>query len=58
MKHKWKPETDYPANWPGRQRCTVCDDSFCAPYDYLDAERIVKFVVKQKARNDCPGKKT
>ena len=58
MKHKWKPIYDYPAYWPGYQRCIVCETTFQAPYDYLDSEKTAKFVTKQKARNDCSGKKT
>lgn len=70
MKHKWKlltpnsgplvATTDTRA--PSRYRidwrlfCTECKKCLDVPYDVLDSEKIVNFVVKQKKRNDCPRK--
>lgn len=71
MKHKWKLLTPgsgplvattnlrapsrYTVDW--RLLCTKCKECLDIPYDVLDSERIADFVVKQKKRNDCSGKK-
>lgn len=71
MKHKWKLLTPgsgpliavtnlevpfrYKVGW--RLFCVECKENLDIPYDELDSENIVDFVVKQKKRNDCSGKK-
>lgn len=72
MKHKWKllepgsgplvattnlrAPVRYEIGW--RLYCTKCKEHLVIPYDVLDTDRIVNFIQKQKARNDCQGKKT
>lgn len=73
MKHKWELLTPgsgplvatslnlgapmrYKTGW--RLCCTKCGEDLTIPYDELDSENIADFIVEQKARNDCPGKKT
>lgn len=39
-----------------RLSCTMCGEDLTAPYDVLDSDRIASWAVKQKKRDDCPGK--
>lgn len=58
MKHKWEPieQINGMGKWPGEQYCTTCGEHIFSGCDPIDSPRIVKWLIKNKQRNDCKGK--